>query len=132
MTHDEKVFRIFVRLREIFGLDGYELKIMRRITDEEGRGILNLKKSHRLASINLKTKIITLDIFTTRFRKPKAIKSILRILAHEIAHSQKLPFRQLYRRRWINRQHFPEFYEQVKKNVERMMGDEYLVQFIKE
>ena len=123
MTHEKKVFMIFSRLGEIFKLNGYQLRIMRRVVDEEGRGILNLKKSHRLAFINLKTKIITLDIFTPRFRKPKAIKSLLRILAHEIAHSQKPPFRQLYQRHWINRQHYPEFYEQVKKNMEKIMRD---------
>ena len=67
---------------------------------------------------NLKTKLITIDIFTPLKREPKKISSILRTLCHEAAHHQKPPFRQFYRFRFINRQHYPEFYGQVKENIE--------------
>ena len=96
---------------------------MRRQIDAQGRGVLNLKKSYTLAHSNLKTKTITIDIYTPRHRKPKSIKSILNILAHEIAHHQKLPFRQFHRGKWIIRQHYPAFYKQVNKNIKKIQDD---------
>jgi len=104
---------------------------MRRQIDEEGRGVLNLKRSYRLAHTSLKNKTITVDIYTPRFRKPKSIRSILNILAHEIAHHQKLPFRQRFRGRIITRQHYPAFYEQVNKNIEKIKRDEILKEYFK-
>ncbi|NMC51489.1 hypothetical protein GYA54_02025 [Candidatus Kuenenbacteria bacterium] len=130
MTDFEKqIIEIFSRVGDIFNLDGYKFRTMRRVVDSEGRGVINLKKSYRLAYINLKKKEITIDIYTPRFRKEKSIASILKILAHEIAHIQKPPFRQLYRRRIISRQHYPEFYSQVGENIERMRRDILLGQY---
>lgn len=130
MTEFEKtIIKIFTRVGEIFNLDGYKFRTMRRVVDSEGRGVINLKKSYRLAYINLKKKEITIDIYTPRFRKEKSIPAILKILAHEIAHTQKMPFRQLYRFRWITRQHYPEFYQQVGENIERMRRDIMLRQY---
>lgn len=123
---------IFSRSSEIFNLDGYTFRTMKRIVDSEGRGVMNLKKSYRLAYINLKKKMITIDIYTPRFRKEKSVASILKILAHEIAHIQKPPFRQFYRFRWIVRQHYPEFYKQVGENIERMRRDGVLGQYFGE
>ncbi len=129
MLHEQTIQLIFIHLKEIFDLKGFQFKIMRRQTDENGRGVMNLKKSYTLAHTNLKNKTITIDIYTPRFRKPKAIKSILNILAHEIAHHQKPPFHQYFRGHLINRQHFPAFYRQVKKNIEKMRKDKILGQY---
>lgn len=128
-THEQNVALIFARLSEIFNLQDFQFKIMRRQINEEGRGVLNLKKSYVLAHTNLKNKTITIDIYTPRHRKPKSLKSIINILAHEIAHHQKMPFRQLFRRRFIIRQHYPEFYKQVGKNIEKMKKDEVLARY---
>jgi len=131
MSHEEQILQIFSRLKEIFILENFQFKIMRRQIDEEGRGVLNLKRSYRLAHTSLKNKTITVDIYTPRFRKPKSIRSILNILAHEIAHHQKLPFRQRFRGRIITRQHYPAFYEQVNKNIEKIKRDEILKEYFK-
>ncbi len=102
---------------------------MRRRLDEEGRGVLNLKKSYTLAYTDLKKKKITIDIYTPRHRKPKAIPSILNILAHEIAHHQKPPYYQIYRGKKIVRQHYPAFYRQVKRNQQKIRQDKILKEF---
>ena len=126
MTHEEEIEKIFARVSGIFKLQEFTFKIMRRQLDEKGRAVIDLKKTHTLAHTNLKTKEITIDIYTTKHRKPKAMASILKILAHEIAHHQKMPYRQFYRGKWIVRQHYPAFYTQVNKNIEVMKGDEVL------
>jgi len=126
--HEQIITDIFSRLRDIFNLKDFQFKIMRRQIDEEGRGILNLKKSYTLAHTNLKNKSITIDIYTPRHRKPKSIKSILNILAHEIAHHQKPPFRQIWHGRVIDRRHYPAFYKQVNKNIEKIKSDKILEQ----
>jgi len=126
MLHEQKIQIIFDRLKKIFKLKNFTFKTMRRQIDEQGKGVLNLKKSYTLAHTNLKTKTITIDIYTPRHRKPKAIKSILNILAHEIAHHQKMPYRQFHRGKWIIRQHFPAFYKQCNKNMEKIMKDKVL------
>lgn len=82
------------------------------------RGPVNTRKSYVIGRTSLKTGLITIDIFTPTKREPKKISSVLRTLCHEVAHHQKPPFRQFYRWRWIIRQHFPEFYEQVNLNIE--------------
>ena len=129
MTHEQIISTIFSRLRDIFNLKDFQFKTMRRQIDSDGRGIINLKKSYVLAHTNLKTKSITIDIYTPRHRKPKSLKSVLNILAHEISHHQKPPFRQIWHRRIIARQHYPEFYSQVNKNIEKIKKDEVLKKF---
>lgn len=131
MTHEQKVQQIFFRLIKLFKLNGFNFKIMRRQINKQGRGVLNLKKSYILAHTNLKNNSITVDIYTPRYRKPKSIKSILNILAHEIAHHQKMPFRQIFKGRIITRQHYPEFYQQVNKNIEKMKMDKVLGEYFK-
>jgi len=79
---------------------------------------VNTRKSYVIGRTNLKTGLITVDIFTPRKREPKKVSAILKVLCHEVAHHQKPPFKQFYRFRWITRQHFPEFYEQVNYNIE--------------
>jgi hypothetical protein len=120
MTQEEKIQELFTRLCGIFKLKNFSLKFMRRQLDEQGRGVLNLKRGYNLAHANLKNRIITIDIYTPKFRRPKAINSILRILAHEIAHFQKPPYRQRFRGRMIIRQHYPLFYKQVNRNIAKI------------
>lgn len=126
MTQEEKIREIFTHLSGLFKLHGFSLKFMRRVVDGQGRGVLDLKKGYKLAYINLKTRTITIDIYTPKFRRPKAVNAILRILAHEIAHFQKMPYRQLYRGKMIMRQHYPAFYKQVNKNIKKMKKDKIL------
>lgn len=84
---------------------------------------VDYKKGFTIARTNLKTKLITIDIFTPKKREPKKISSILRSLAHEIAHHQKKPFRARFRGSIITRQHYPVFYKQVNKNIEKLKKD---------
>lgn len=130
MPHEEKIKLIFTRIMRIFSLKNFTFKTMRRQIDMQGRGVLNLKKSYTLAHTNLKNKTITIDIYTPRHRKPKSLKSILNILAHEIAHHQKLPYRQSYKGKYIIRQHYPAFYKQVNKNIEKMRNDDIVKKLI--
>jgi hypothetical protein len=90
---------------------------------------VNYKRGFIIGRTNLKTGLITIDIFTPTKREPKKISSVLRTLCHEVAHYQKRPFRQFYRERWINRQHYPEFYKQVEKNIRILKKDEILERF---
>lgn len=84
---------------------------------------VNTKRGYVIGRTNLKTGLITIDILTPKFRKPKAIASILRTLCHEVAHHQKPPYRQRYRGKIINRQHYPQFYKQVNKNYKILMKE---------
>ncbi|HPI67300.1 MAG TPA: hypothetical protein PKZ16_02035 [bacterium] len=128
-SHEQKIILIFNRLQEIFKLTGWQFKTMRRQIDTAGRGVLNLKKSYVLAHTNLKKKSITIDIYTPRHRRPKSLKSILNILAHEIAHNQKPPFLQKWQGRVIARRHYPTFYRQVNKNIKKIKKDDILKQY---
>ena len=84
------------------------------------------KRGFIIGRTNLKTGLITIDIWTPKFRKPKAVASILRTFCHEVAHHQKPPYRQFFRWRWITRQHYPKFYKQVLKNIEILKKNEAL------
>ena len=90
---------------------------------------VNTKRAFVIGRTNLKTGLITIDIWTPKFRKEKKIASILRILAHEIAHHQKMPYKQWHRGRWIVRQHYPKFYKQVNKNILKFKKDKILSKF---
>ncbi|PIR94594.1 hypothetical protein COT97_00380 [Candidatus Falkowbacteria bacterium CG10_big_fil_rev_8_21_14_0_10_39_11] len=99
--------------------------------------IINRRKpanpdSLTLGYINFKKKIIALDIFTPKTHKPKSINSLLRTLAHEIAHIQKPPYYQRYKGRNIVRQHFPAFYNQVDKNIVKIKKDPYFKQYFRQ
>jgi len=114
MSHEEMVCAVILDALHILKANELKFRPMRR------RGIVNTKKTHVLARINLKTKLITIDIYTTTNREPKKMSSILRHLCHEVAHHQKPPYYQFFRRRWIVRQHFPKFYRQVQKNIDTL------------
>ena len=75
---------------------------------------------------SLVDKVVTIDIYTARRRNPKKISAILAVLAHEIAHHQKPPYRQRYKGRVITRYHYPKFYKQVTKNIDKFKKDKEL------
>lgn len=115
--------QIFHRACAALGLDGfkYKAKMVRA-----GDGYV---KVYKLGYTNLKSKLVVIDIYTQKKKEPKKYSSILSVIAHELAHHQKMPYRQFYNFRWINRIHYPEFYEQVKKNIEKFKNDEILAEF---
>lgn len=78
---------------------------------------------------SLETKQVVIDIYTARLRKPKKMSAILAVLAHEVAHHQKKPYRERYKGRWITRAHYPKFYAQVNKNIAKLKKDRKLKQF---
>ena len=84
---------------------------------------VNPKRGFVIGRTNLRTGLITIDILTPIKRGPKKISSILRTLCHEVAHHQKPPYRQFYRFKWINRQHYPKFYKQVTKNINKLKSN---------
>ena len=92
---------------------------------------VNTAKSYSLGYTDIEKGIITLDIFTPRRRQPKSANGLLRLIAHEVAHIQKPPYRQRYKGRWITRQHFPKFYDRVNKNVVKFKKDKEFKQYFK-
>lgn len=110
LTHEESVQKICASALKNLKADKLKFRPMQRTA------IVNTKRGYVIGRTNLKTGLITIDIWTPKFRKPKAIASILRTLCHEVAHHQKPPYRQRYRGKIINRQHYPQFYRQVNKN----------------
>ncbi|NQU77283.1 hypothetical protein HQ544_01145 [Candidatus Falkowbacteria bacterium] len=123
-AHEQLVQHLFTHACIILRHKGLSFRPM------QGRagGVKNTK-SYTLGHTNLKKGTITVDIYTPRHRKPKSYNSILRIIAHEIAHHQKPPYRQLYRGHLINRQHYPSFYKQVTKNIKKFQKDEVLEKY---
>ena len=119
--HLTRIDELFTRACLILKVSGLAWRPMQGRTAP-----LNTAKNYSLAYTNLRTGLITLDIFTPRRRQPKSFNGLLRVLAHEIAHRQKPPYRQRYRGRWITRTHFPKFYTQVNKNIERFKADPIL------
>jgi len=109
---------------KLIGLDRLKFRPMRRQDDR-----VNTKRGFAIGRTNLKTGLITIDIFTPKFRKPKAVASILRTLAHEITHHQKPPYRSRYKGRIINRCHYPVFYRQVTRNINKFKKDKVLKQY---
>jgi hypothetical protein len=107
-------------LKEVFKLNDFTFQVMRR------RGPVSNPKRMTLGYIDLRNKKICLDIYTPKKRQPKSINSLLRTIAHEIAHFQKPPYRQRYKGRYITRQHYPAFYKQVTRNIEKIKKDPYL------
>lgn len=106
-------------VKHVFGLKDYEFRIINRRSE----------KQRILGYINFRKKIIALDIYTAKKRVPKKISSLLRTIAHEIAHIQKPPYRSLYKGHFIARQHYPAFYRQVKKNIKTIQKNEVLSKF---
>ena len=123
---DHAIEILKINLRNIIAENKLRFRPMNRKNNR-----VNTKRGFVIGRTNLKTGLITIDIWTPKFRKPKKIASILRILAHEIAHHQKPPYRQRYRGRIITRQHFPIFYRQVNRNILKLKKDQILEKFFK-
>jgi hypothetical protein len=124
MPHEQEVQNICDYALKVLDVSGLKFKPMKR-----KNCAINTKRSFVIGRTNLKTGIITIDILTPRQRQPKKISSILRTLCHEVAHHQKPPFKQLYKFRQINRQHYPLFYKQVKKNITKLKKDKNLAKY---
>ncbi|MDD4901138.1 MAG: hypothetical protein PHS62_03465 [Patescibacteria group bacterium] len=118
------VSQVCRRALAVFNLPPLHFLPMRRRGDQ-----VNTKHGFIIGRTNLKTGLITIDIFTPKFRKPKAIASILRTLAHEAAHHQKPPYRSRYKGHIINRNHYPVFYRQVARNIKKLKKDKILRQY---
>jgi hypothetical protein len=115
MSHEQNVERACAVALRILKVDkNLKFRPMNR------KNHVNTKRGFVIGHTNLKTGLITIDIFTPKFRKPKKIASILRILCHEIAHHQKKPYQQRYQGRIITRRHFPVFYRQVTRNIKKL------------
>lgn len=125
MEFIEEVQDICEQVFKLLKTENLKFRPMRRLKK------INTKRSYVLGRTNLRTKMITIDIFTPINRKPKKVSSILRVLCHEIAHHQKPPYRQFYKFRWITRQHYPKFYKQVEKNILKCKNDEIIGKYFK-
>ncbi len=114
-NHEDLVNLLFAKVCEILAVEGLKLRFMGRKGIKTG--------SYTKAYINLRTRVITLDIYSPKTMKPLSINGLVRTIAHEIAHLQKLPYRQRHRGKWIIRQHYPAFYEQIEKNLNKIKKD---------
>lgn len=121
--YQQQIEYIFYKTCECLKVTGFRFRVIRRKKE------INTKKSYTVGYTNLKTKVVALDIYTPKKRQPKSINSILRVFAHEIAHHQKLPYKQYYRGKWITRSHYPRFYKQVNKNIAKIKKDQELGRF---
>ena len=121
LCFDQKVQNICDHVLNLFGLNRLKFRPMRRQNNR-----VNTKRGFVIGRTNLKTGLITIDIWTPKFRKPKKISSILRTLAHEAAHHQKPPYRSRFRGRIITRSHYPIFYRQVTRNINKLKKDKVL------
>jgi len=114
---------IFQKACKCLKVTGFIFRVMNR------QAPINTARNFSVGYTNLRTKIIAIDIFTPKRRQPKSINSILRILAHEIAHHQKKPFKQLFKGHIITRSHYPGFYRQVNKNIAKFKLDRELGEY---
>lgn len=122
-SYPQIINELFKKACKVLNITGFSFRVMRRQVP------INTRKSFKVGYINLKTKVVCLDIYTPRKREPKSINGLLRVFAHEFAHFQKPPYRQFYKRRWIVRSHYPEFYQQVNRNISQFKADRELSQF---
>jgi len=124
LSFEEEIQNICGQALNLFGISRLKFRPMRRQDSH-----VNTKRGFVIGRTNLKTGLITIDIFTPKFRKPKKISSILRTLAHEAAHHQKLPYRSRFRGRIITRIHYPIFYRQVTRNIKKLKKDKILGEY---
>lgn len=125
LSFEEEIQNICDQALALFGIDRLKFRPMRRKDNH-----VNTKRGFVIGRTNLKTGLITIDIFTPNFRKPKKISAILRTLAHEAAHHQKMPYRSRFRGRIISRSHYPIFYRQVTRNINKLKKDKILGLYI--
>ena len=122
--HIETCLEIFDRVEKVLKVRRWQILPMQRKK-------LKNPKSCTLGYINFKTRKIVIDIFTPARGQPKAYPSVMRVLAHEVAHIKKPPYRSRYRGHMINRQHYPAFYKQVTRNVNKLKKDKELGNYFK-
>ncbi|MFH0818400.1 MAG: hypothetical protein V1898_00165 [Patescibacteria group bacterium] len=120
--HIETCLKIFSHIQNVLNIKHYTILPM-------NRRFLKNARSYTAGYINFAKQKIVIDVYTPAKAKPKSYASIIRTLAHEVAHIQKPPYRSLYKGRIILRQHYPEFYTQTNKNVELLKKDKYLKKF---
>lgn len=125
-THEQQVAELFARACQILKIRGLDFRPMQRA------GSVGKNSSFRLAYLNCKKRVVVIDCYTPRLRRPKKLSSILAVIAHELAHLQKPPYRQRYRGRLINRIHYPAYYQQVKLNLAVFKKDALLSRIFKE
>lgn len=123
MTHEEKTCFACNKALSVLKLNNLKFRPMNRKAE------IDPKKGFVIGRTNLKTGLITIDIYTPRKRKNKKISSILHTLCHEAAHHQKKPYRQLFKRKMIIRQHYPAFYQQVNKNIAKLKKDKEMGEY---
>ncbi len=124
--HDQICQNIFQRACKILGLQNFSLQ-----TIGQAASLQKSKNRYILGSTKLKQKLVRVKIYTPKTGKQKKYSSILSVIAHELAHHQKPPYRQFFQGRWINRIHYPEFYNQVKKNIFIFKSDPILSKLYK-
>lgn len=117
---EQEVKHVIEHAFRVLGARGFSFRPMRRT------GPVRKNSSYLEGHTSIGSRTVTIDIYTARLRKPKKISAILAVLAHEIAHHQKKPYRQRHRGKWIVRSHYPGFYKQVTKNIEKMKKDDVL------
>lgn len=125
--HILTVDTIFKRAAHITQLADVAWRPM-RLNAKKGRAV----RYFTLGYTDLHKRLVTVDVLTPKKREVKSYGAILRVIAHELAHLQKPPFRQKYRGRWINRIHYPEFYRQVRANVTMFKLDAVLADYMRE
>lgn len=115
-SHEQLVQLLFNKVCDILKVKDLRLRIIKR-KGSVARG------RYLKGYINLKKRVIGLDIYTPKKMKPKSFNGLIRTICHEISHLQKLPYRQYYKGRWINRQHYPAFYKQIERNINKIKKD---------
>lgn len=136
--HEALVEHLFQRTCQILNMPGFELKPLRRRMRGKGRF-----RSFKYGYTRLDEKSVTIDLYTPKTMQARRIDSILRVVCHELAHHQappKVGFIQKRSRRSLFRvsirrivfAHHPEFWQQVKKNVELISKDEVIAEHFKE
>ena len=115
MEYEIAVKEVCDQALQILGFKNLKFECLRARSEQ-----INTKRSFVIGRTNLRTGLISIDIWTPKKRSPKKTSSILRTLCHEVAHHQKLPYRQRYKGRIINRMHYPIFYRQVQRNINKL------------
>ncbi|MBU1033147.1 MAG: hypothetical protein ABII13_02460 [Patescibacteria group bacterium] len=123
--HEAHVEHLFHRSCHMLGMNGFELRPLRR----RARGTAKLR-SYNQGYTKLGEKSITVDLYTPRTMRPRKLGAILRVACHELAHHQKPPRYYLSWFRMVYRIHHPSFWRQYKKNVALLKRDEVLGPFL--
>lgn len=119
-SYESQVEDIFNKACNCLKVTGFTFRVMRR------QAPISTLKSFAVGYTNLRTKVVALDVYTPKKRQPKSLNSLLRVIGHELAHHQRMPFKQWFRGKWINRSHYPGFYKQVKRNIAKFAKDKEL------